>query len=54
MALCRSYLNDKISKGFDKGVMTGVILIVLKKAFDTIDHDLLLQIICCWFVEAHC
>ena len=40
---CFSSLNNKISKGFDKGMMTGMILIDLQKAFDTIDHDVLLQ-----------
>ena len=37
-----SYLADKISKGFDSGLLTGVILIDLKKAFNTIDHNILL------------
>ena len=40
---CLSYLNDKILKGFDKGMMTGMVLIYLQNAFDTIDHDVLLQ-----------
>ena len=40
---CLSYLNDKILKGIDCGLMTGLILIDLQKAFDTIDHDILLQ-----------
>ena len=40
---CLSYLNDKISKAFDTGLMTGMILIDLQKAFDTINHDELLQ-----------
>ena len=40
---CLSYLNDKILKGLDKGLMTGMIPINLQKAFDTIDHDVLLQ-----------
>ena len=30
-------------KGFDQGVMTGMILIVLQKALDTIEHDIILQ-----------
>ena len=38
-----SYLNDKILKGFDKGLMNGMILIDLQKVFDAIDHDVLLQ-----------
>ena len=37
------FLNDKILKGFDQGLITGMILIDLQKAFDTIDHDILLQ-----------
>ena len=39
---CLSYLTDKISKGFDSGLFTGVILIELPKAFNTIDHNILL------------
>ena len=35
---CLSYVNDKISKGFNKGMMTGMILIDLQKAFGTTDH----------------
>ena len=38
-----SFLNDKVLKGFDKGCFTGMILIDLQKAFDTIDHKLLLE-----------
>ena len=34
---------NKISYGFDSGLLTGVILIELQKAFDTIDHYILLQ-----------
>ena len=30
-------------KGFDRGMMTSMILIDLQKTFDTIDHDVLLQ-----------
>ena len=45
MDFCFSYLNDKILKGFNKGIMTGMILIDLQKAFDTwsINLDVLLQ-----------
>ena len=32
-----------ISKGFDKGMITGMLLIDLQKVIDTIDHDVLLQ-----------
>ena len=40
---CLSYLNDKIIQGFDKGLLTGMILIDLQKAFDTINHRLFLE-----------
>ena len=40
---CLSFLNDKIVKGFDEGLVTGMILIDLQKAFDTINHDILLK-----------
>ena len=39
---CLAYLCDLITKGFDSGVYTGMILIDLQKAFDTIDHEILL------------
>ena len=37
------YSNDKISKTFDDGLVTGMILIDFQKAFDTINHDILLK-----------
>ena len=40
---CLSFLNDKILKGFDQGMISGMILIDLQKAFDTIHHNILLQ-----------
>ena len=40
--LCLSFLTDKILKEFDEGLLTGMILIDLQKAFDTIDHEILL------------
>ena len=39
---CLMFLHDKIL-GFDKGLMTGIILIDLQKAFDMIGHDILLK-----------
>ena len=36
-------LADKILTGFDSGLLTGMILIDLQKAFDTINHDILLK-----------
>ena len=38
-----SFFNYKILKGFDNGMYTAVILIDLKKAFDTINHKILLD-----------
>ena len=40
---CLSYLNDEIINGFDEGLVTGMILIDLQKAFDTIDHEVLFK-----------
>ena len=37
------FLNDKILKGFDGGLVTGMILIDLRKAFGAINHDILLK-----------
>ena len=39
--LLLSFLTDKVLKGFDEGFLTGMILIDLQKAFDTIDHEIL-------------
>ena len=41
--LCLSCLTDKFLNRFDEGLLTGMILIDLQKAFDTIDHEILLQ-----------
>ena len=38
-----SFLSDKVLKVFAEGLLTGVILIDLQKAFHTIDHEILLQ-----------
>ena len=39
---CFSYLHDKITKCFDSGPLTGMVLIDLQKAFDTIDRNTLI------------
>ena len=41
--LCLSFWTDKILKGFDEGLLTRMILIDLQKAFDTINHEILLK-----------
>ena len=38
-----AYSTDKILTSFDSGLLTGMILINLQKAFDTINHDILLK-----------
>ena len=40
---CLSYLTDKILTGFDSGLLTGIILIDLQKAFGAINHNILLK-----------
>ena len=40
---CLSYLSNKITTGFESGLHTGMILIDLQKAFDTINHDILIN-----------
>ena len=40
---CLSYLTDKVKIGFEEGLFTGMVLIDLQKAFDTIDHSILLE-----------
>ena len=40
---CLSYLNNKIAVGFKSGLHTGMILIDLQKAFDTINHEILIK-----------
>ena len=40
---CHSYLNNKIATGFESGLFTSIILIDLQKAFDTINHEILIN-----------
>ena len=35
--------TERVSRRFDKGLLIGMILIDLQKAFDTIDNEILLQ-----------
>ena len=44
---CLSYLTDKVKIGFEEGLLTGMVLIDLQKAFDTIDHSILSEKMSC-------
>ena len=44
---CLSYLTDKVKIGLEEGLLTGMVLIDLQKAFDTIDHSILLEKMSC-------
>ena len=48
---CLVQLNDYIINGMDKGLHTGMILIDLQKAFDTLDHDVLLKKWSVWVLK---
>ena len=38
-----TYLHNKITKGFDSGLLTRMGIIDLQKAFYTIDHNILIK-----------
>ena len=38
---CLTYLTDYIRHGMDNGLYTGMVMIDLQKAFDTVNHSLL-------------
>ena len=40
---CLSYLNNKIATGFESGLHTDMILIDLRKVFDTLNHETLIN-----------
>ena len=37
------FYHDKITKGFDSGLLNGMILFDLQKVFDTIDQNILIK-----------
>ena len=41
--LCLAQLTDFVTTGMDKQMHTGIILVDLQKAFDTLDHRVLLE-----------
>ena len=41
--LCLAQLTDFVTTGMDKQMHTGIILVDLQKAFDTLDHGVLLE-----------
>ena len=41
---CLTHLTDQIRFQMDRGFYTGMVMIDLQKAFDTVDHDILLQL----------
>ena len=45
---CLGYLTEEITAGFEKNLFTGMILIDLKKAFDSTDHQILLKKMKCF------
>ena len=40
---CLTHVTDQIRFRMDRGFYTGMVMIDLQKAFDTVDHDILLQ-----------
>ena len=40
---CPSYFNNKIATGFESGLYIGMTLTDLQKAFDTINHEILIN-----------
>ena len=38
-----SYLNNKIATGIEYGLHVGVVSIELQKAFNTVNHDILIK-----------
>ena len=40
---CLGLLADKIATRFEKGLFTGIVLVNFQKAFDSIDHQILLK-----------
>ena len=49
---CLLYLTDKTLTGFYSDILTGMILMNLQKAFDTINHNNLLKNISYWILSS--
>ena len=43
MATCILKMTDTVYRNMDRGLLTGVVFLDLKKASDTVDHAILLQ-----------
>ena len=41
--MCLSFLSDKVLKGFDNGLFTGMVLIDLQEVINTINHNIQLE-----------
>ena len=47
VGVCQIINKLKLKIGFEEGLLTGIVMIDLQKAFDTIDHSILLEKMSC-------
>ena len=52
--LCLAQLIDFIATGMDKQMLTGMVLVDLQRAFDTLDHGVLLEKIKYFWFQGIC